>query len=95
MNPRKGSLYVFEPVLGDWDQREYKGYVVRVIGCPGMPNAKAPKTFRYIETLAGHVIGMVYRTSLVAITDENDKTAAKRHAEHKTDLVLPGWSIGR
>ena len=92
MNPRKGSLYVFEPVLGDWGYRQYKGYVVRVVGCPGMAHAKVPSTWRYIETLSGRVIGMVYRNSLVAITD-SDKPSAKMHAAHKTDLRLLGNRI--
>lgn len=46
--PRKGCKYVWEPVHADYGIF-LRGAVVTVVGCPGMPRAKVPPMFRFVE----------------------------------------------
>ena len=72
MTIRKGSIYWFQPVLGDHKYEHYRDYFVRVINAPGLPNVTIPK-WTFVETLTGESIGMVYRNSLVPLTNEQRK----------------------
>lgn len=66
MRVRKGSVYVYDPVLLDViDGRTNlkKGDKVRVVHCHGCP---PPNTMNHahVETLDGHFIGLVHCNSL-------------------------------
>jgi len=66
MRVRKGSIYVYDPVMLDIiDGRTglQKGEQVRVIHCYGCP---APNTFNHchVERLNGEFVGLVHCNSL-------------------------------
>jgi hypothetical protein len=87
---RKGMMFRFNPVLGDHKLREYRDFIVRVIGCPGMSRARVPKMWRYVETLSGRVLGMVYANALEPLATDERKAIARIYSdsENYCDVTL-------
>lgn len=78
--PRLGCKYVFEPVLMDRGLLP-RGAVVTVVSCPGMPRAKMPAKFRFVEH--NGTTRMVLSASLVPYRLYKD--AGRLNAQKRTD----------
>lgn len=92
MRVRAGSVYVFNPVLGDLaDPRTdlSKGELVRVVNLPGAPKCNT-MGMAHVQRLDGSFAGLVFTNSLQPKREfERQVAEAERELERKRFEAAP------